>query len=269
MIFALSALAAPVPYGELDGEPLTADVRADGTVVVARGAVQSTVKAPPGACEAHVGRAGSEPAFRVRWVCDARTDRFGTVSEAVLTWSGAWRTSGRTGPTEGVAWLVASVQSAAKRDLVEAHGLASMYASRLQYAAQMEDRERVLVPLLAAVVRENAADTNPERAGLRTLALLQSPPVWEPERPWDFGKRLRVGPPAGNRPAPERIAWLTATPENAGLLRAMAGTLHRAGHHAVALELCENVVSVVPGDAEAAHLLADLRRAVDRSPPPG
>ncbi|MCB9673717.1 MAG: tetratricopeptide repeat protein [Alphaproteobacteria bacterium] len=263
MILFLSAFAADLTeYGTYDGKPVLAGFEANGAVTVSYDGNAHTSPPPSGKCDAHVGPTPGDytPAFRVWWVCDAKMDAFGKVTERTLTWSGKWAVH-ETPAVDGLVWVERSVKAAAERDLAEARGLAAQFASRLQFAAELEDREKVLLPVVDAVIRANAKDRSPERAGLRTLDLLQSPPVWELERPWDFGSRLRIGPTAGNRPAPERNAWLSGTPENGQRIRALAETLLKAGHHAAAEELAQNLVDVFPKDGAAQLLLGDVRWA--------
>lgn len=121
------------------------------------------------------------------------------------------------------------------------------FGGRLQYAATPDERAALLARyaerLVEAAERE-AARGHPVRAGARIVGLVQAPPVWEPERPWDYMERLRIGPPPGNRPAPERTAYLPASAGNRALLVRLERLLREAGFQAQADDLAAELARV-------------------------
>lgn len=258
ILFALAALAAPdLPVlGELDTHTAYGIARPDGSVELSAGDATATLAAPDDPCTAEL--ALGDDGLRVRWICGAKTDAFGSVAE--VTWI-----PGRPAPAaklrDGVAWLQARIETEAREDPVTANGLAAQYAGRLQYAATPEQREALLVPLVDAAIRQAESDRTQGdslRAGARLMAFLQSPPIWELERPWDHANRIPIGPTAGNRPLPERNGWLSPTPANQQRLRRMVSLLHTGGHPSAAEELARRLVLIAPEDGEAHLLLGDI-----------
>jgi hypothetical protein len=220
------------------------EIRVDGTTV----SVNGVSHAHDGSCTVEVARTEAGGA-RILWVCDASLDRFGTFTELVVGPDG--QAGERKTFDSGIDWVVSAVDAHAG-DPAFARGIVARWAGQLQLAATEDDRERVLASLLKGLAAYTRTESDPERAARMVLGFLQSPPVWETDRPWDFDKRLRVGAFAGNRPAPERIGWLTATPERADDLLTLSDVLADGGFTRAATEIVENVAKTVPERAEAA-----------------
>lgn len=231
-------------------------VAEDGSVNLQTDARRWSIPAPAPSC---TGSVVVEPAgIRVRWICGASIDRFGRVHEVRLAADGA--ELGRV-DRDGVDWLIDELErrlTAGDRD--GARGLLAEFAGRLQYAATPEQRAAVLSPWLREVVRASGIRRAAgDAAGAADLVvdLLQSPPVWEPERPWDYMDRVRLGPPAGNRPAPERAAYLAPTPEIVAWTLELAVCLELGGHPDASAELARNLARVDPSSAEVRLQLGD------------
>lgn len=197
----------------------------NGRVQLGLPAGSRTLEAPEAGCDATV--TVSRGQVRARWICGATLESFGTVHEVRVdprTGAELSRTHG-----DGVTWLrraLGEELSAGRRD--DARGLLASFAGRLQYAASPEQRADLMGVWLAdTVARMDALIQAGDPAGARSLAedLMQSPPIWEPERPWDYMQRQRIGPPAGNRPAPERVMYLPSTPENVALVERLTRAL--------------------------------------------
>ncbi len=214
---------------------------------------QVTHDAPGESCTVEVGRTADSGA-RILWVCDATLESFGTFTELIVAPDGS--AGDRKVFDDGLDWVVSAVDAHAG-DPAFARGIVARWAGQLQLATDMEGRERVLAGLLEGLVAYTQAEPDPERAARMVLGFLQSPPVWEPERPWDYAQRLRIGAFAGNRPAPERIGWLTATPERADHLLVLSGVLAEGGFLVAARELASNVQKTVPARADAAQARLD------------
>lgn len=239
------------PEGELtsiglvSGEAIRGST-ANGRVQLGLPAGPKILEPPEKACDAEL--ALSRGQVRVRWICGATLEAFGTVHEV--------RVDPKTGAEvqrtrdDGVPWLrraLGEELSAGRRD--EARGLLASFAGRLQYAASPEQRADLMGVWLAdTVARADALVQAGDPAGAAALAhdLLQNPPIWEPERPWDYMERLRIGPPAGNRPAPERVMYLPSTPEHVRATRGLVRALEGGGHPAAAAELAQNLARVAP-----------------------
>jgi len=244
MILVLAAAMARPPLvelGRIDGDPLTSRASDDAIELEYRNTTHR-IDAPAADCTASVRAANP---IQVTWICAARIDRFGDITELELDPT-TWAESPRQTPSDGAEWLTRAIEEAARTEPHRATILVAQYAGRLQYAVDAEHRERVLIAMIDRMLTTAESHDTAEKSAAEVMRLLHSPPVWETERPWDYATRLRVGPPVGNRPAPERAGWLSGTTENQARVRRMAKLLRLGGQPRAAADLTERLQVLDP-----------------------
>ncbi|MCB9668738.1 MAG: hypothetical protein H6734_04600 [Alphaproteobacteria bacterium] len=248
MIVVAAALAGNL--GSLADTPVTATEDA-GALLLTAGA--ETARVPLEGCpwRAALDRGG----VLVERTCGATVQSPGVLRR--VRWvPGSPPTTEADGPLLDV--VAATVRGHLGRgDLDAASGELARWAGRLQYAGSPELRADLLAAYATTVAERAEQDASfglVERAGSRVLDLLQGPPVWEPERPWDYMERLRIGPPPGNRPSPERNGYLPDSGAHRALLVRLATVLAAAGHTTAADDLAGEVLRIDPAHAGALAL---------------